>query len=238
VLLSVDKPGLSGVYPAAIAVVVEGWADVAKVHVLYQREVKIDGAQVRMIGRDERARLNQYVGKVATIQTGRARIDLGSFDGVHEGDEYEIRAGVESERSIGRLRIVQVEELQAWAQIVDGQAEVREGQTAVWLQSAAEAQQRPAGETKIVVVNFDPVDVQDATESKASRVFAKDFANELQAAADAMGGVKASYEPNERLAVMPSDAEGHAAARTLGKRLGVDLVVWGAMRCDKRACAQ
>ena len=67
--------------PVAMAVVVERYADLARVQVLYQREaMALDGAAARKIAKDDRARLGKFVGRIAQIDLARVRIDVGEQD--------------------------------------------------------------------------------------------------------------------------------------------------------------
>lgn len=236
VLLEVERPGLSEGWAAAIAVVVEAYTDVARVGVLYQREARLDGARARMLGKEERARLSKFVGRVLRVEGGRVQLDVGSHDGAAVGDVYELRAAQDAQASVGRVQVTEVGDLYAWAAVLEAEGPAREGQAATFLRRADEGSERR--KVSILVVNFDPEDEQDAEEAKAGRGVAKQLANALGNAAQGMKGVSVRYEGNERVRVAGPDVEGHRAARGIGKQFGADIVVWGAMRCDKHACAQ
>ncbi len=235
--LGVERPGLPGPIAAAIAVVTEPYANLARVRVLYQRETKLADATARPLTTDDRARLGKFVGRVQKAEGGRVRLDVGKSDGVAVGDEYALRAGHDDPAPVGRVRVTELGDLYAWASVLEAEGPTHPGQAATFLDRGEGATLRAP--VAILVVNFDPLDEQSADEAKAGRSLAKQLADALGKAAggpDDKRGVSVRYEGNAR--VRAAGADGDAEARALGRRFGASLVVWGTMRCGEKACAQ
>ncbi|WP_437494633.1 tetratricopeptide repeat protein [Sorangium sp. So ce1014] len=236
VRLSQQPPGLTAARPVAIAVLVEAFADAARVSVLHQTDARLDGAGAGKIGKEERAQLGKHVGRVLRVDGGRVQLGVGKADGAVEGDVYTVRSARDANEIVGRMQVKELGELHAWAVALDGEP-AREGQPVVYLRAADEGVLGASAPVSILVVNFDPADEQDTREAKAGRGFAKQLANELGNAAAGLEGLTVRYEGSQRVRVDRSDEEGHAEARAIGKRFGAHIVVWGSMRCDKAGCA-
>jgi hypothetical protein len=238
VTVNVAQPGITNAWPVALAVLVEPYRDVARASVLYQRNERgLDGSRVRRVGRGEHARLGKFVGSIKRIEGGRVELDLGAKDDARTGDIYEIRSAQDSSRPIARVRVTELGDLHLWAVPLDHSEPLREGQIAVYLRGH-EASDGEDPQVSILVADFAPTNAQDAEAAKTAQGYSKELANTLDAAAAGMEGVSVRYEGNERVRVTGSDAKAYAEAYSLGKRHAADIVVWGSMRCGKRACAQ
>jgi hypothetical protein len=170
---------------AAMAVVTEVYRDAVRIHVLHQVETKLDGARARKVGKDERARLGKYVGRIGELDLKRMQIDVGKQDGVSVGDVYQVLSP-RDHRPIGRVKVTEVGDLWAWGLVLDKEDELFErGLDVVWLKGATGEEVKPVS---IVVVNFDPRDRNDRDEVKAGAVLAKDLADSLAKAAGGREG--------------------------------------------------
>jgi tetratricopeptide (TPR) repeat protein len=235
VMLDLPREGFDQPVPVAMAVVVERYADVAKVQVLYQREAKaLDGAGARKIAKDQRARLGKFVGRISGIDLGQVRIDVGAQDKVLKGDVYQVLSP-RDHQAIGRVWVTDVQDQWALGRVLGDKREPFEaGLDAVWLKNATGDERMPVS---IVVVNFDAHDAKDADEVKAGRGFAKDLADSLQRAAGNGGDISVTYKDTQ-VRLGAGEEEGHKEARLIGNKDAADIVVWGSARCDKAACMQ
>ncbi|MFO0755298.1 MAG: tetratricopeptide repeat protein [Byssovorax sp.] len=235
IMLDLPMDGISGTVPVAMFAVVESYGELAEVHLLYQREPKpLGGARARKIRKEERARLGKYVARVIDARGGRVQVDLGAQDKVLLGDVYQVLS-LRSREPIGRVRIAEIGDLHAWGVPLDQHEPFREGMDAVFLR---EAEIREASPVSILVVNFDPRDEMSADQQSLSRSFAKDLADALAAGAKGSEGLTVRYEADERIRLGGGPEQGDAEARSIGKKYAADIVVWGAVRCDKDACVE
>ncbi|MFO0755296.1 MAG: tetratricopeptide repeat protein [Byssovorax sp.] len=236
VLLDVARKGFDRAVPVAMAVVVERYDDLARVAVLYQREaVSLDGASARKISKEDRARLGKFVGRVVGVDLARVKLDVGAQDKVVEGDVYQVLSS-RDHQAIGRVRVTEVGDLWAYGVVLGVREEqLREGLDAVFLKNAVQDEAQPVS---ILVVSFDPHDDKDKEESKAGRGLAKDLADALGKASAGAKDVVVRFEGDERVRLGAGDLAGEKEARLIGKRFGVDIVVWGSARCSEMACLQ
>ncbi|WP_281325580.1 tetratricopeptide repeat protein [Polyangium sp. 6x1] len=238
VMFEVYKKAYDEPIPAAFGVVKQvpgGNADFVTVQILHQADVgSLDDARARKIPKSERVRLGKFVGRVLEVRPGEVRLDVGAKDGVMEGDVYELLSD-RDHASIGRLRITQVEDMNAFARVIGlGPREgIRPEQAAIFVPYASST----ADPIRILVVNFDPHVTTDPEEARLGAGFAKEFAEAMARAADG-SSMEVRYAQGERVRLGAGEEEAHESARQIGKRNGVDIVVWGAMRCREKACAQ
>jgi hypothetical protein len=122
--------------PIALVVVIEPYSDSAKVHVLYQREPRpLNGAFARRIKKDERARLGKFVGRIAELNGGLVRIDVGKQDEALAGDVYQILSP-RDHSPIGLVQLTTLDDLVAWATPIEHSEPLTQGMEAVYLRGA------------------------------------------------------------------------------------------------------
>jgi tetratricopeptide (TPR) repeat protein len=237
VFIEVARPGFPSSAPAAAFAVTEVHEDAVQVVPLYQAisTVLLDGAVARQTYEGKYERLGKFIGRLKKAQPGMGpfELDMGSNDGVAKGDVYTVLSN--DSKPIGRVKVTEVTQLIAYAVRKDMlyTAELEAGLTVVYQNDGAVEVKEPL---RIWVLNFDPHDGQDKTEEKVGRTFAKDFADALAGVADNTV-IKVQYAENKTVKFGLGEADGHIAARQIGEKLEADIVVWGKMSCNERACA-
>lgn len=218
----------------AYALVAEAHGTSVKVEPAVQRRpVALGGMRARKVPRDEALRLGKHFGRVLKVEGKRVRVDLGRADGLVVGDSFVVTGTQWDGQDLGRVRVVEVDEVFAWA-VVDVQtASLHPGLGLRHVQTAVTG---PGAEVTVVVADFDAKDPAEATRS-SGRAFARKFAGELHTAASGAPGWTVRYDETVSVPSGVSKAV-HEIVREAGLRARADLVVWGSLRCGRAGCAQ
>lgn len=227
--LSAPRPGtgVSAPLPAALALVAQHFDDAVKVHILVQLPgIPLHGALADRTDAGDNPGLGKLVGKVRPRGDGGFEIDVGHAEGVQVGDVYTLLS--RSGETSGRLRVTDVHELHAGAEVLERPASNDAGLVAVYLQSAREAADF---KVNILVLNFLALAAPADAQAALGEQYARSLGEALRKKARGSPGVTILHGITESLPSGASEARLHEIARNLGERLRVDLVLWGAVRC-------